>query len=166
MRSRLLVSRATVHPGIVALMTSAPPSNSSMDSQLGIQSRWISLHRSPSRLLCCRGIDHHWRDDTFATAGAAVDVWDHQRSEPVTSLTWGADTMHSVRFNPVSSKPLWSGCPLGHLAVRWAQCSKHSISTAAAAGDRSVDITRVCLDRAGRARHPGDDRQRPRHSAV
>jgi hypothetical protein len=49
-----------------------------------------------------RGIDHHWRDDTFATAGAAVDVWDHQRSEPVTSLTWGADSMHSVRFNPVS----------------------------------------------------------------
>jgi DDB1- and CUL4-associated factor 13 len=60
-------------------------------------------------MLCCRGIDHHWRDDTFATAGAAVDVWDHQRSEPVTSLTWGADTMHSVRFNPVSSEPQWSG---------------------------------------------------------
>lgn len=48
-----------------------------------------------------RGIDHHWRDNTFATAGTAVDVWDHERSEPVTSLTWGADSMHSVRFNPV-----------------------------------------------------------------
>jgi hypothetical protein len=62
---------------------------------------WALLHGLPGRMLRCRGIDHHWRDDTFATAGAAVDVWDHQRSEPVTSLTWGADSMHSVRFNPV-----------------------------------------------------------------
>jgi len=39
----------------------------------------------------------------FATAGAKVDVWSHERSEPVSTFTWGADTIHSVRFNPVSN---------------------------------------------------------------
>ena len=48
-----------------------------------------------------RGIDHHWCRNTFATAGTAVDVWDHERSEPVHTFTWGADTVISVRFNPV-----------------------------------------------------------------
>ncbi len=69
-----------------------------------------ALHHSPATLSsdckCLsrrRGIDHHWRDDVFATAGAKVDVWSHERSEPVSTFTWGADTIHSVRFNPVSN---------------------------------------------------------------
>ena len=49
-----------------------------------------------------RGIDHHWGRNSFATAGPQVDVWDHERSEPVNSFTWGADSIMSVRFNPVS----------------------------------------------------------------
>lgn len=49
-----------------------------------------------------RGIDHHWDRNSFATAGPQVDVWDHERSEPVSSFTWGADSVMSVRFNPVS----------------------------------------------------------------
>lgn len=36
----------------------------------------------------------------FATAGAAVDVWDHERSEPIHTFTWGADNVLSARFNP------------------------------------------------------------------
>ncbi|KAG2484960.1 hypothetical protein HYH03_016258 [Edaphochlamys debaryana] len=47
-----------------------------------------------------RGVDHHWDRTSFATAGAAVDIWDHSRSEPVQSFTWGSDTVTSVRFNP------------------------------------------------------------------
>jgi DDB1- and CUL4-associated factor 13 len=47
-----------------------------------------------------RGIDHHWDRAQFATAGAAVDIWDHNRSEPVSTYSWGADTVTSVRFNP------------------------------------------------------------------
>ena len=50
----------------------------------------------------CRAIDHHWEDDKFATAGAAVDIWDHSRSEPISTYSWGADSVLSVRFNPVS----------------------------------------------------------------
>ncbi|GAB4819994.1 hypothetical protein N2152v2_007040 [Parachlorella kessleri] len=47
-----------------------------------------------------RGIDHHWDRQQFATAGAAVDIWDHSRAEPVQSFSWGADTVTSARFNP------------------------------------------------------------------
>lgn len=47
------------------------------------------------------GIDHHWRDDSFATCGDRVDIWDESRSEPVRSFTWGADSITSLKFNPV-----------------------------------------------------------------
>jgi WD repeat and SOF domain-containing protein 1 len=46
------------------------------------------------------GVDHHWQRAQFVTAGAAVDLWDHARSEPVSTFTWGADTLTSARFNP------------------------------------------------------------------
>ncbi|KAL4451264.1 hypothetical protein ABPG77_009336 [Micractinium sp. CCAP 211/92] len=47
-----------------------------------------------------RSVDHHWGRPQFATGGAAVEIWDHERSEPVQSFSWGADTITSVRFNP------------------------------------------------------------------
>ncbi|CAM6094942.1 unnamed protein product [Calypogeia fissa] len=47
-----------------------------------------------------RAIDHHWSSNQFATGGAQVDIWDHNRSEPVSTFSWGADTVVSVRFNP------------------------------------------------------------------
>eukprot|EP00899_Mesostigma_viride_P012552 jgi/Mesvir1/21298/Mv21689-RA.1 len=46
-----------------------------------------------------KGVDHHRNNAMFATAGAQVDVWDHSRSEPVHTFSWGADTVYSVRFN-------------------------------------------------------------------
>lgn len=55
-----------------------------------------------------RAIDHHWRENLFATAGAAVEVWSHERSEPVNTFSWGADAVLSVRFNPVSR--VCTGC--------------------------------------------------------
>ncbi|CAI9089334.1 OLC1v1023893C1 [Oldenlandia corymbosa var. corymbosa] len=45
-------------------------------------------------------VDHKWDDNRFATAGAQVDIWDHNRSQPVNSYEWGKDTVISVRFNP------------------------------------------------------------------
>ncbi|MQL80841.1 hypothetical protein Taro_013298 [Colocasia esculenta] len=47
-----------------------------------------------------RAVDHQWNSNLFATAGAQVDIWDHNRSEPVSSFEWGKDTVISVRFNP------------------------------------------------------------------
>ncbi|XP_057949025.1 uncharacterized protein LOC131144407 [Malania oleifera] len=45
-------------------------------------------------------IDHQWDGNLFATAGAQVDIWNHNRSEPVNSFEWGKDTVISVQFNP------------------------------------------------------------------
>ncbi|KAI8009245.1 DDB1- and CUL4-associated factor 13 [Camellia lanceoleosa] len=45
-------------------------------------------------------VDHQWEGNIFATAGAQVDIWDHNRSQPVNSFEWGKDTVISVRFNP------------------------------------------------------------------
>ncbi|PKU42852.1 ddb1- and cul4-associated factor 13 [Limosa lapponica baueri] len=47
------------------------------------------------------GIDHHWKDAVFATCGHQVDIWDEQRTSPMCSLTWGFDSISSVKFNPV-----------------------------------------------------------------
>ena len=47
-----------------------------------------------------RSVDHHASKAMFLTTGARVEVWEHARSEPVTSFTWGAETINSVRFNP------------------------------------------------------------------
>ena len=46
-------------------------------------------------------LDHHWRDDYFVTSGSRVDVWDEGRSEPVRSFSWGVESVHHVKFNPV-----------------------------------------------------------------
>lgn len=45
-------------------------------------------------------VDHQWDGNLFATAGAQLDIWDHNRSQPVNSFEWGEITVRSVRFNP------------------------------------------------------------------
>ena len=35
-------------------------------------------------------------------------MWDHERSEPLASFAWGADTVTAVRFNPADSELLAS----------------------------------------------------------
>lgn len=45
------------------------------------------------------GIDHHRDEGKFVTAGDTVELWDTNRSKPISNLSWGADSVHSVRFN-------------------------------------------------------------------
>ncbi|XP_065875269.1 uncharacterized protein [Euphorbia lathyris] len=45
-------------------------------------------------------VDHQWDGELFATAGAQVDIWNHNRSQPVNTFEWGTETVISVRFNP------------------------------------------------------------------
>ncbi|KAI8050475.1 WD40-repeat-containing domain protein [Syncephalis plumigaleata] len=45
------------------------------------------------------GVDHHRRDPIFATSGSQVDIWDLERSEPITTFEWGSDTINTVKFN-------------------------------------------------------------------
>ncbi len=49
------------------------------------------------------GVDHHKATTTFASCGAQVDIWDHDRADPVHSFQWGADTVHTVKFNPIET---------------------------------------------------------------
>ncbi|CAG8443570.1 6187_t:CDS:2 [Acaulospora morrowiae] len=54
-------------------------------------------------------IDHHRSDSIFATSGSQVDVWDHNRSDPIKTFTWDADTINTVRFNQTETNIL-GGC--------------------------------------------------------
>lgn len=54
------------------------------------------------------GIDHHRGEPVFATCGSKLDVWDERRSEPITSLTWGVDSITHVKFNPIETNVLSS----------------------------------------------------------
>lgn len=56
------------------------------------------------------GIDHHRKNNQFATCGEAVDLWEETRSEPLRSYTWGVDTLNSVKFNPIETNILGSTC--------------------------------------------------------
>ncbi|KAE9584675.1 hypothetical protein Lal_00023530 [Lupinus albus] len=44
--------------------------------------------------------DHQWDGEHFATVGAGVDIWNHNRSQPINSFEWGTDTVISVKFSP------------------------------------------------------------------
>ena len=39
---------------------------------------------------------------------AQVDIWDHERSEPVASYAWGSDSVTALRFNPAEPDVLAS----------------------------------------------------------
>ncbi|EKX50159.1 hypothetical protein GUITHDRAFT_135342 [Guillardia theta CCMP2712] len=54
------------------------------------------------------GIDHHWKESLIATCGVDVHIWDPQRSEPLHTLSWGSESVVSVRFNPVEHNVLAS----------------------------------------------------------
>ncbi|KAJ2072328.1 Protein sof1 [Coemansia sp. RSA 922] len=45
------------------------------------------------------GIDHHRNRPLFATSSSLIEIWDVDRSEPITNLTWGADTINTVKMN-------------------------------------------------------------------
>ncbi|KAF9961878.1 rRNA-processing protein sof1 [Modicella reniformis] len=54
------------------------------------------------------GISHHRSDNLFATSGIAIDIWDHDRAEPVQTLNWGVDTINTVKFNQTETNVLAS----------------------------------------------------------
>lgn len=54
------------------------------------------------------GVDNHYRSPIFAACGSKVDIYDMGRSEPIKTFEWGADTINSVRFNPIETDILAS----------------------------------------------------------
>lgn len=55
-----------------------------------------------------RCLDHHWQKRRFVTGASAVELWDHGRTHPVQKFSWGADSITSIRFNPVEVEVLGS----------------------------------------------------------
>jgi len=45
-------------------------------------------------------IDHHWNKPLFVSAGDTVDVWDYNRSAPLSSFEWGCERVITSKFNP------------------------------------------------------------------
>ncbi|XP_047307631.1 DDB1- and CUL4-associated factor 13 [Impatiens glandulifera] len=92
---RLLVScgtDATVRLWDVPVSTDAVSDNLSSDSAEP-QAVYVWKH-------AFWAVDYQCEGSLFATAGAQLDIWDPNRSQPVNSFEWGKDTVISVRFNP------------------------------------------------------------------
>jgi DDB1- and CUL4-associated factor 13 len=54
------------------------------------------------------GIDHHRKDKIFATSSGVIDLWDHNRSEPIQTMQWGAESILGVKFNQTETSVLAS----------------------------------------------------------
>lgn len=46
-----------------------------------------------------KGLDHHRDDPLFATGGLSIQLWDINRSQYISNLSWGADNVNTVKFN-------------------------------------------------------------------
>ena len=44
----------------------------------------------------------------FVTVGAEINVWDENRSRPVSNLSWGADNVTAVKFNQTETSVIAS----------------------------------------------------------
>ena len=43
-----------------------------------------------------QGMDHHWKDNSFATCGEVVEIWDEGRSEPVRYMGSACVSAHQI----------------------------------------------------------------------
>ncbi|BEI95176.1 hypothetical protein CcaverHIS631_0101250 [Cutaneotrichosporon cavernicola] len=74
----------------------------------------FGLNLEPSMIYTSKngfnGIDHHRSDAMFATASSTVQVWDENRSSPLSTLQFGSsvETVTSVRFNQSETSVLAS----------------------------------------------------------
>jgi WD repeat and SOF domain-containing protein 1 len=53
-------------------------------------------------------VSHHRFDKSFATASSVVEIWDWERQKPISTLQWGYDTIHTVKFNQSETSVLAS----------------------------------------------------------
>ncbi|ODV86738.1 hypothetical protein CANARDRAFT_6310 [[Candida] arabinofermentans NRRL YB-2248] len=61
-------------------------------SEEGLLKTYLGAHSFQS-------MDHHKSDPTFVTGGAEINLWDINRTRPVSNLSWGADNITTVKFN-------------------------------------------------------------------
>ena len=48
-------------------------------------------------------VSHHGREKVVATCGEVVTVWDTELRTQVAEYSWGVDSVHKVKFNPVET---------------------------------------------------------------
>ncbi|KAH8370939.1 hypothetical protein KR093_005581 [Drosophila rubida] len=53
-----------------------------------------------------QGISHNRKDNSFATCGEVCAIWDAKHNDPIKTLKWGVDTLHSISYNPVETNVL------------------------------------------------------------
>ncbi|CDK26552.1 unnamed protein product [Kuraishia capsulata CBS 1993] len=61
-------------------------------STAGLVKTWRAEHSFKS-------MDHHYEDPVFVTGGATINLWDLNRNNPISDLSWGADNVNTVKFN-------------------------------------------------------------------
>jgi WD repeat and SOF domain-containing protein 1 len=54
------------------------------------------------------GVDHHRKDKLFATSSTVIELWDHNRSEPIQTMQWGSESILGVKFNQTETSVLAS----------------------------------------------------------
>ncbi|ODV57921.1 rRNA-processing protein SOF1 [Ascoidea rubescens DSM 1968] len=50
-----------------------------------------------------QAMDSHKAEPKFVTGGYKVELWDINRSNPISDLTWGSDSIISLKFNPLQT---------------------------------------------------------------
>jgi len=52
------------------------------------------------------GISHNRKENKFATCGEVCAIWDEKHNDPLKTLKWGVDTLHTISYNPVETSIL------------------------------------------------------------
>lgn len=47
--------------------------------------------------------DHHWNKPLIMTCGEVCELWEENRSTPLTTFEYGVDTIYNVKFNPIET---------------------------------------------------------------
>lgn len=76
---------------------------SASDPEIGDEEEPVNTVMSRTVLT---GISHHRTDPIFATSGEVCYLWEESRNEPLKTLKWGVDTLHSIAFNSVETSIL------------------------------------------------------------
>lgn len=56
----------------------------------------LSVYKSDEGL---NAIDHQYGTEVFATCSSVLQLWDVNRSHPVSTFSWGVETIHTLRWN-------------------------------------------------------------------
>jgi len=45
-------------------------------------------------------ISHNYFNDQFVSSGETIQLWNYNRSQPISRIEWGADSVLAVKYNP------------------------------------------------------------------